>query len=67
MKKLNSVSKELQQLKSQGIPDDRLKSIEEKLSVLADEINNIKRASVVPETTYEQGYGGGPAASKVYL
>jgi hypothetical protein len=65
--KLNSVSQELQQLKSQGIPDERLKSIEEKLSVLAEEIDNIKQASVVPEPTYEQVFGGGPAASKVYL
>lgn len=61
------MSQELQQLKSQGIPDDRFKSIEEKLSVLADEIDNIKQASVVVETTYEQVYGGGPAASKIYL
>lgn len=65
--KLNSVSQELQQLKSQGIPDERLKSIEEKLSVLAEEIDNIKQAAVSPEPTYEQVFGAGPAASKVYL
>lgn len=65
--KLKAVSDELQQLKAQGIPDDRLQAIEEKLSVLAEEIDNIKQVSVVPEPTYEQMFGAGPAASKVYL
>ncbi|HVY54288.1 MAG TPA: hypothetical protein VHC46_00875, partial [Thermodesulfobacteriota bacterium] len=65
--KLKSVSDELQQLKAQGIPDDRLQAIEEKLSVLAEEIDNIKQVSVVPEPTYQQMFGAGPAASKVYL
>ncbi|MEQ9620247.1 MAG: hypothetical protein RIG61_13885 [Deltaproteobacteria bacterium] len=66
-KKLQSVTQELQELKSEGVPDDRLQSIEDKLSILAEEIDNIKSASVVPEPTYEQFYGAGPAASKVYL
>ena len=65
--KLKGVSEELQQLKAEGIPDDRLQAIEEKLSVLAQEIDNIKQVSVVPEPTYEQMFGAGPAASKVYL
>src|SRR5690606_31580890 len=41
-------------------------SIEEKLSILAEEIDNIKQVSVIPEPTYEQMFGAGPAASKVY-
>jgi len=65
-RKLNSVSKELQELKSQGLPEERLKSIEEKISVLAEEIDNIKSAAIVEEPTYEQVFGMGPAASKVY-
>ena len=65
--KLKSVSDELRQLKAEGIPDDRLQAIEEKLSVLAQEIDNIKQVSVIPEPTYEQMFGAGPAASKVYL
>lgn len=65
--KLKSVSDEIRQLKAQGIPDDRLQAIEEKLSVLAEEIDNIKQVSVIPEPTYEQMFGAGPAASKVYL
>ena len=66
-KKLESVTEEVRQLKSQGAPDDRLESIEEKLNILAEEIDNIKQASVVADPTYEQVYGAGPAASKVYL
>jgi DNA-binding transcriptional MerR regulator len=66
-KKLQSVTQELQELKSEGMPDDRLKSIEDKLSILAEEIDNIKSASVVADPTYEQVYGAAPAASKVYL
>jgi TolA-binding protein len=65
-RKLNSVSKELQELKSQGLPEERLNSIEEKISVLAEEIDNIKSAAIVEEPTYEQVFGMGPAASKVY-
>jgi len=65
--RLKSVTQELQELKAEGIPDQRLQSIEEKLNVLAEEIDNIKQAAVVPEPTYEQVFGGGPAASKVYL
>lgn len=65
--KLKSVTEELQDLKAEGIPDQRLQSIEEKLNVLAEEIDNIKQAAVIPEPTYEQVFGGGPAASKVYL
>jgi hypothetical protein len=65
-RKLNSVSKELQDLKTQGLPEQRLKSIEEKISILAEEIDNIKSAAVVEEPTYEQVFGMGPAASKVY-
>ena len=65
--KLNSVTQELQELKAGGVPDDKLQSIEDKLSILAEEIDNIKSASVVSDPTYEQVYGAGPAASKVYL
>ena len=65
--KLKGVSDELRQLKAEGIPDDRLQAIEEKLSILAQEIDNIKQVSVIPEPTYEQMFGAGPAASKVYL
>lgn len=66
-KKLQSVTEELEALKAEGIPDDRLQSIEDKLSILAEEIDNIKSASVVADPTYEEKYGAGPAASKVYL
>ncbi|MGB7293848.1 MAG: hypothetical protein WBD99_16900 [Thermodesulfobacteriota bacterium] len=65
-RKLNAVTKELQDLKTQGLPEERLKSIEEKISVLAEEIDNIKSAAIVEEPTYEQVFGMGPAASKVY-
>jgi len=65
-RKLQSVTEELQGLKSEGVADDRLQSIEEKLSILAQEIDNIKQVSVIPEPTYEQMFGAGPAASKVY-
>lgn len=65
-RKLQSVTEELQGLRSEGVPDDRLQSIEEKLSILAQEIDNIKQVSVIPEPTYEQMFGAGPAASKVY-
>jgi hypothetical protein len=64
--KLKGVSDELRQ-QAEGIPDDRLQAIEEKLSVLAQEIDNIKQVSVIPEPTYEQMFGASPAASKVYL
>lgn len=66
-KKLESVTQELKELKTEGTPDDRLQSIEEKLNILAEEIDNIKQASVVDDPTYESVYGAGPAASKVYL
>jgi hypothetical protein len=49
------------------MPDERLKSIEEKIEVLAEEIEDIKQAAVVEEPTYEQVFGRAPAASKVYL
>jgi hypothetical protein len=65
-RKLNAVTNEVEQLKSQGLAEERLKSIEEKISVLAEEIDNIKSAAVVEEPTYEQAFGMGPAASKVY-
>lgn len=66
-KKLQSVTEELQSLKGSGMTDDRLQSIENSISVLAEEIDNIKSASVVSDPTYEQVYGAGPAASKIYL
>ncbi len=66
-KRLESVMQELNDLKSKGTPDDRLNSIEDKLRVLAEEIDNIKSASIVDDPTYEQVYGAGPAASKIYL
>ena len=65
-RKLNAVTQELQELKTQGLPEERLKSIEEKIGILAEEIDNIKSAAVVEEPTYEQVFGMGPAASKVY-
>jgi hypothetical protein len=65
-KKLNAVTGELQELKSQGLAEEKLKSIEEKIGVLAEEIDNIKSAAIVEEPTYEQVFGMGPAASKVY-
>lgn len=65
-RKLNAVNKELQDLKTQGLPEDRLQAIEEKIGVLAEEIDNIKSAAIVEEPTYEQVFGMGPAASKVY-
>jgi len=66
--KLNTITEELKQLKSQkSLPDSRLDSIEEKLSVLAEEIDNIKQDAVVTEHAYEQVFGAAPAASKVYL
>ena len=65
-RKLNAVNNELQELKSQGLAEERLKSIEEKIGVLAEEIDNIKSAAIVEEPTYEQVFGMGPAASKVY-
>ena len=67
-RKLNLITEELKQLKSQSdLPDSRLESIEEKLSVLAEEIDNIKQATVVTEPAYEQVFGTAPAASKVYF
>ncbi len=65
-RKLNAVTKEVQELKTQGLPEERLKSIEEKIGILAEEIDNIKSAAIVEEPTYEQVFGMGPAASKVY-
>ena len=65
-RKLNAVTDELQELKSQGLAEERLKSIEEKIGILAEEIDDIKSAAVVEEPTYEQVFGMGPAASKVY-
>ena len=44
--------------------DDRLQSIEDKISVLAEEIDNIKSASVVADPTYEQVYGAAPCSIK---
>lgn len=67
-RKLNLITEELKQLKSQSdLPDPRLESIEEKLSVLAEEIDNIKQDAVVTEPAYEQVFGSTPGASKVYL
>lgn len=66
-RKLESVTKELQEMKAGGTSDARMEVIEEKLNVLAEEIDNIKQASVVEDPTYESVYGAGPAASKVYL
>ena len=66
-RKLESVTQELQTLKSEGTSNAQMQAIEEKLNILAEEIDNIKQASVVEEPTYEQVYGAGPAASKVYL
>lgn len=66
-KKIQSLTKEVQNLKSEGIAEKKVKEIEEKLDVLAEEIENIKSAAVVKEPTYQQVYGAGPAASKVYL
>jgi hypothetical protein len=64
--KLKSVTEEVQKLKSTGESDANLKEIEERLNVLAEEIDNIKSAAIVEEPTYEQVFGMGPAASKVY-
>jgi len=64
--KLNSVTQELQELKSEKQDDPRIKVIEDKLNILAEEIDNIKSAAIVEEPTYEQVFGMGPAASKVY-
>jgi len=64
--KLKSVTEEVQKLKSTGESDANLKEIEERLNVLAEEIDNIKSAAIVKKPTYEQVFGMGPAASKVY-
>lgn len=68
-KKLQSLTAEIQKMKSDEVPakTDRLTEVERKLDVLAEEIENIKSAAVVEESTYEKVYGQGPAASKVYL
>jgi len=66
-KKIQSLTEEVQNLKSEGIAEQKVKEIEQKLDVLAEEIENIKSAAVVKEPTYQQVYGAGPAASKVYL
>jgi len=66
-KKIQSLTEEVQNLRTEGIPDQKVKEIERKLDVLAEEIENIKSAAVVEEPTYEMVYGQGPAASKVYL
>jgi len=64
--KLKAVTDEVQKLKSEKQRDAKLEEIEEKLDVLAEEIDNIKSAAVIEEPTYEQVFGMGPAASKVY-
>ena len=64
--KLNAITQELQKFKSEKEEDPRIKVIEDKLNVLAEEIDNIKTAAIIEEPTYEQVFGLGPAASKVY-
>lgn len=45
----------------------RLRALEEKVKVLAEEIESLKTKAVVPETTADKSaYGLGPAASKIY-
>jgi len=64
--KLKAVTDEVQKLKSEKQRDAKLEEIEAKLNVLAQEIDNMKSAAVIEEPTYEQVFGMGPAASKVY-
>ena len=66
-KKLQSVTEEVQKLKSQGVAEQKVKEIEEKLDVLAEEIEKIKSAAVEKEPEYKEVFGQAPAASKVFL
>ena len=70
-KALQSVTEELKELKKPSTTNNTISSsdssVDEKINVLAEEIDNIKQATVVEEPTYEQKYGAAPAASKVYL
>ena len=67
--KLNQVTQELDQMRSEGGTDtQRLDRIEEKISVLAEEISEVKAVSVGEESNIElkEIFGGAPGASKVY-
>ncbi len=66
-KRLQSVTEEVQRLKSQGIEEQKVKEIEKKLDVLAEEIERIKSAAVEKEPQYKEVFGQAPAASKVFL
>ena len=49
-------------------PEERIERLEETIGVLADEIDSLSKALVVPEEQeLVSVYGFGPAASKVYL
>ncbi len=68
--KLNQVTRELEQMRSEeGTDNDRLDRIEESISVLAEELNEVKAESVGEESNIElkEVFGGAPGASKVYL
>ncbi len=64
---LKSVTNELKELKKPSKIISSDKSVDEKINILAEEIDNIKSATVVEEPTYEQKYGASAGASKVYI
>ena len=64
--KLNQVTRELEQMRSEeGTDNDRLDRIEESISVLAEELNEVKAESVGEESNIElkEVFGGAPGAS----
>ena len=67
---LNQVTQELQEMRQEGGSEsERLDAIEKNIAVIAEELKDLKSVTVGAEVDIElkSVYGGGPAASKVYL
>ncbi|NIU87907.1 MAG: hypothetical protein GWN56_11690, partial [Nitrosopumilaceae archaeon] len=53
-RKLESVTQEVNKLKEQQGVNDKISEIEDKLTVLVEEIENLKSSSVTAESKYEE-------------
>ncbi len=51
---------------AQQSDEEKIKELERRIKILADEVETLKSASVQKPPTYEKKFGAGPAASKVY-
>lgn len=57
----------IEEVRSQGVSDDRLAEVERRIEILAEEVENLKVGEGALTATREETFPGlGPAASKIY-